>query len=892
MPYDKTVLWQSALGARIEDSEQKERDRLRVGYENVRMRAMPVAEAIKIDLPEFTVHDITHLDALWEIADQITGKNYPINPCEAFVLGCSFLIHDLGMGLAAYPDGLVGLKRLDLWRDTAADVLKKSGAMEITDASIKKISGSLEKMVISETLRRLHAVRAEKLALTCWTTPGTDARFFLIEDPELRDAFGPTIGRIAASHWWPTERLEKEFSTITGAQVGFPPNWTIDPLKLACILRCADFAHIDERRAPAFLRALRKPEGVSAEHWKFQAKLYQPRIEGDRLVYTAKSGFSVEDSGAWWVCFDTLNSIDTELRKVDSLLADTGRARFVARGVSQADEPARLAKLITTDGWQPIDTRIRVSAVADLVSKLGGKDLYGDAITPPLREMIQNAADAIRARRLVDDRASDWGEIRITTGKDSTGVWIQVEDTGVGMSEAVLTGPLLDFGTSFWSSPMMRDELPGLSSKGFQATGRYGIGFFSVFMWGSRIDVVTQRFDKGRDDTIVLSFKKGLNERPLLRNAVASEFVTDGGTRVKIWFNDDEILEKLTRTYDDKKKTLTEVCAELAPCLDVTLKAKLAGSTSRWETAVAANDWLSIPQKTLMKRISSEHRPWKKRATVRGTALAPCPTMKIIKDTKGVPMGRVALWSSETHYLGPQGVVTVGGLRACRLEGIAGVFVGAPKRASRDAAIPIIPIDLVKKWAATEIKHRQSEGNTSGALASMAGTVVALGVEPQKIPIARAHSGWISLEKIESLAKSIDEFIFASDGYFELFDSHVASIELNKNVLLMPGGISTVLQGESRWIEWPPLENIDMSLFRRRYYPRSIQASALRALARAWKCTLDDIIKCSTFFKYDDDENVHEIGKIGGKPYLEQAEIIRRPKKGSRSGKANRKASE
>jgi hypothetical protein len=83
-----------------------------------------------------------------------------------------------------------------------------------------------------------------------------------------------------------------------------------------------------------------------------------------------------------------------------------------------------------------------------------------------------------------------------------------------------------------------------------------------------------------------------------------------------------------------------------------------------------------------------------------------------------------------------------------------------------------------------------------------------------------------------------------------------------------------------------------MSLFRRRYYPRSIQASALRALARAWKCTLDDIIKCSTFFKYDDDENVHEIGKIGGKPYLEQAEIIRRPKKGSRSGKANRKASE
>jgi HSP90 family molecular chaperone len=158
---------------------------------------------------------------------------------------------------------------------------------------------------------------------------------------------------------------------------------------------------------------------------------------------------------------------------------------------------------------------------------LGGKELYGDTVTPPLRELLQNAADAIRARRILDGHEKNWGLIRVGWGEDASGKWIEVSDNGVGMSPRVLSEGLLDFGKSFWSSDMVQEELAGLIGTGFQPTGRYGIGFFSVFMWGKRVEVTSRRFDAARNETHVLAFVDGLNLRPL--KAAPDEAMLDSG---------------------------------------------------------------------------------------------------------------------------------------------------------------------------------------------------------------------------------------------------------------------------------------------------------------------------------------------------------------------------
>jgi hypothetical protein len=198
--YETTALWQQALAARVDDLYTKERERLRAAYEKIRTRARPLAETIAKDLPDFTVHDITHSDALWDYSDLIAGPKCEINPCEAFVLGCAFLFHDLGMGLAAYPEGLTGLKLLPIWIDTVAGLLRKNGNEQIDDRSIDEADAEIQTLAVSEVLRRLHAKRADKLALNPWKSPNGDQTFYLIEDPELREAFGPIIGRISFSH--------------------------------------------------------------------------------------------------------------------------------------------------------------------------------------------------------------------------------------------------------------------------------------------------------------------------------------------------------------------------------------------------------------------------------------------------------------------------------------------------------------------------------------------------------------------------------------------------------------------------------------------------------------------------------------------------------------------
>jgi hypothetical protein len=100
--YQKSNLWIKAFSPRDNDRYAAERERLRSSLDQLRERAGMLANEIAVDLRALTVHDLSHSDALWDVAEVITGEDEELNPLDAFVLGAVFLIHDLGMGLAAY----------------------------------------------------------------------------------------------------------------------------------------------------------------------------------------------------------------------------------------------------------------------------------------------------------------------------------------------------------------------------------------------------------------------------------------------------------------------------------------------------------------------------------------------------------------------------------------------------------------------------------------------------------------------------------------------------------------------------------------------------------------------------------------------------------------------
>jgi len=494
--FEQTNIWQKTLAKQLDfDPHEKERELLRVEFENFRVKAKILATEIGSILPEYTVHDITHIDALWETADLITKEDFELTPTEAFVLGGTFLIHDLGMGLAAYPDGIEELKKESIWKDTVAALFRNMFNKTIQEKDFETLDKDIEKSATENTLRHLHAKHAEKLALISWKK-NKDEDIFLIENSELRKSYGDIIGLIAHSHWWSVEELEEKLPPKRGAPGIFPSSWTIDSIKLACILRIADAIQIDDRRAPSFLRTIRKPSKYSDSHWNFQQKLNQPILEKNRIVYSSKSPFTIGEVDSWWLCYDTLIMIDNELKEVDSLLTDSNRMRLNAIGVASVEDPKRLSRLITVKDWEPVDTKIKVTNVAKLVGNLGGKELYGENLLVPIREIIQNASDAIRARRILENETDDFGRILVQFGEDKYGEFIEIEDNGIGMSPRVLTGPFLDFGQSFWGSSLMHEELPGLESKGFSSTGKYGIGFFSIGMKKEEVNHFHSIFNK------------------------------------------------------------------------------------------------------------------------------------------------------------------------------------------------------------------------------------------------------------------------------------------------------------------------------------------------------------------------------------------------------------
>ncbi len=228
---DNPLILRTLAPQRGKDKHAKPRAWLWNALLQFRERAAVLANEIHRDLPDFTDHGLTHLDALWEMANLIAGPEYSINPLEAFVLGGVFLIHDLGLGLAAWPGGAEEVKKGAGWGDALSTLLRKRLDRVPTSEEFASPPADIERAAIQERLRMLHAEQAERLALASFPANPKKGEtvFYLIEDSDLRQQLGSLLGKIAHSHWWPVSRLASALGTIRGALPQCPGDWTIDP---------------------------------------------------------------------------------------------------------------------------------------------------------------------------------------------------------------------------------------------------------------------------------------------------------------------------------------------------------------------------------------------------------------------------------------------------------------------------------------------------------------------------------------------------------------------------------------------------------------------------------------------------------------------------------------
>jgi len=708
--YKATGLWGRSLGNEPDSANEDSYSLLKGTYKTFRERAAALTSKIAEALPNLTIHDVTHLDALWETADLIAGEGYPLNPAEAFVLGGAILLHDSALCFEAYQGGQAGLRATTEWKDAFASIEARSETKSLTEK---------EDDADFAAMRVLHAAQASELALQSWITPEGEA-LYLIESHELRKHYGKLIGDIASSHHWSIEDVASKLQPQVNAPGEFPREWRVDPVKVACLLRCADAAHLDSRRAPDFLRALATLHGISAQHWTAQNWLERAdqdtaNPQKDSIIFTSGKPFDEKNAESWWVAYDAIQLVDRELASSAALLERRPQAAisppFQMRRVTGANSPTAASQTIKTVGWTPRAVEIHVGNLEGLISKLGGEKLYGaeQSLLIVLRELIQNARDAVAARSAIDPSHEGW--IRVKHEADGHRHTLIVEDNGVGMSDRVITGPLLDFGASFWASDLARREFPGLLSGDYLPVGKFGIGFYSIFMVASAASIASRRFDAGHDTVCQVKFPNGLSLRPLIVTGAPLGFGYDTSTRVTIQLKADEgnpatiAVQKERPGYDiERRLPLSQCLAILCAGLDVTVELVDQRGTvstvhrplSELDTAEKRRDWLfdiAAPDKKASgDEILDAH----------AQRLRP-----IVKDGRTLGMAALSI-----RRLGSRSaigtVITVGGLTGAvaltDLSRFVGVIDYEPNSAKRDPRLDAAAGSMALETWATEQK--------------------------------------------------------------------------------------------------------------------------------------------------------------------------------------------
>lgn len=472
---------------------------------------------ITIDFPQLTDHSLKHSRMLWNYSKIIIGStpNF-LNPLEGFILHLTFLIHDSGMCYSIL-NNLVEMRNDPLY----LDYIKKNGDSEATT-----------KEALFYVVRYRHGNYAQKVA-----TEKLSNGDYLIKDISLREELGLIVGKISKSHSCNTNYIEREFGTQY-CSPNFPTDWSVDCQKISFILRTADAAHLDNLRTPKSNKLISEIDGISKEHWTFQKKLGFPVLSEDNLLtYSTNNPFSEKEQKAWWLCHEALTVLDREIKSANEFFETKSQTPFKAKGVKSINDTLELGKeYIRTEGWVSLDSKIKVTNPVHIATELGGIKLYGN-IHFALRELIQNSIDAINLYRMHTDQDNlNVGEINISLEIENDEPFLIVTDNGIGMSQTILTNELLDFGGSYWKSDKFTREFEGINHKGFESIGKFGIGFFSVFMLGKFVNITSWKFGESISNMKTLDFYDGINSNPILRKPDLKERnrIIDRGTSIKV----------------------------------------------------------------------------------------------------------------------------------------------------------------------------------------------------------------------------------------------------------------------------------------------------------------------------------------------------------------------
>lgn len=509
-------------------------------YSQLRRYAPWIKSSGTAFFPAYTDHGSDHLNRVLAACDWLVAdESWPlVTPKDVGCLILSVLLHDSAMhltqdsfrSLLSSKHNNVRYPTLDegtwpeLWHayllETKHWDSKKWAAVVGSDYAnrLKVIQGQAyaiqledikesELPIIGEFIRRYHPRMAHEFA----TGRVLDLAFDSPEPPELLDV----SGLIARSHGL---QIRNTFEYLDTFFFGNVEIYDSHPVFLMVLLRVADYLDLYAERAPNNLLAVKHIRSqFSSREWEAHQAIkelrYDSHSDPERLDVIAlpSSAFAHERILGW------VTGIQSELDHGWAVLGEVfGRH---ARLQNLRIRLRRLATPLTNFNFARSHNRPyrpplgRFTVDADALLRLMIKPLYGAKPEIAVRELLQNSVDAVRIADLYRKSVNGsnvtqypiLGQLQVDIvvslcKRDSSfeedvpsewQYWLEVADSGIGMTEDVIRNYFLRIGASLRNSPWY-SQFSEHEQTELYRIGRFGIGVLAGFLCSDCLHVTTR----------------------------------------------------------------------------------------------------------------------------------------------------------------------------------------------------------------------------------------------------------------------------------------------------------------------------------------------------------------------------------------------------------------
>ncbi|MBR2594039.1 MAG: ATP-binding protein [Firmicutes bacterium] len=511
--------------------------------------------------PDYTSHGTIHIEKTLELADKLIPDETmkKLKPRDIAVLIGSIAAHDLGMFItdAGVEKLLAGefsgckIEPLDkltweeAWEEYKKEV-KRFNDRQLINMFNQSHPVDFDKMDISainkedirvygEFFRRYHPRLSHHIALEGF--PGSKTEDIFINTGELDD-YKDIIGLIARSHGMNMLETEDYIKENYGRNaIFFGKIKDIPVFYLMSVLRLADYLDAGEHRAPIVLEHRQEIEvPLSKDEWKWNQCINFDDNCWDDLSQGLNIHADPDNSQKFNKIEQWLKAVQREIDLSWALLAEKYTADVYKLSIHRIT--SNILDKFSRDDFNKkfVIKESKIKVNHDIV-KLLIAPLYGDDPSYGVRELLQNAVDACRERKKLEEGKGNTEYIpKVVINIDTKKKIFTITDNGTGMNEDILLNYFLTIGASFRNSDSWKKNFAPEDGKTANVvrTGKFGIGVLAGFLLGISIHVETKHID----ENLGYSFDFGMDNNVINIERKKFDHI---GTRIVIKLSDKAI---------------------------------------------------------------------------------------------------------------------------------------------------------------------------------------------------------------------------------------------------------------------------------------------------------------------------------------------------------------